>query len=62
MGLGGILGAPFDLLFGGRGGVYGCGGRFGRASDGPCGPFFGPVPRALVRLMPTHGRLFGSVW
>lgn len=63
-GLGAAVAGPFDLLFGGRG-VYGCKLR-GRGADGPCGPFFGPLPKAVVavpRLVaaPSTG-VFGALW
>jgi hypothetical protein len=52
---------PFDVIFGGRG-VFGC--RIRR--DGPCGPFFGPIPKAVVAIprffaAPTTG-VFGALW
>lgn len=64
-GLAAAIGSPICALFGGRGGVYGCRGVGGRG-DGPCGPFFGPIPRAVVALprliaSPTTG-VFGRLW
>ncbi len=53
---------PFDALFGGMGGVYGCGLEFG---GGPCGPFFGPLPFLLVgpaRLLAAPTLIFGTLW
>jgi len=55
------IATPFDWIFGGRGGVGGCRQGLGRA-DGPCGPFFGPIPRAIVNLMPVTWRAFGVIW
>jgi len=62
-GLGAAIASPFDVLFGGRG-VYGC--KMRRGGDGPCGPFYGPLPKAVVaipRLLaaPTTG-VFGVLW
>ena len=62
--IGGLANAvmtPFDVIFGGRG-VFGCRIR----NDGPCGPFFGPVPAAVVAIprffaAPTTG-VFGGLW
>ncbi len=57
------LGTPFDWVFAGFDGVYGC-----VESDGaPCGTCFGgPIPRALGSLAymwyPTDGSFFGGLW
>lgn len=65
-GLGAAIVCPvFDGLFGGRGGVYGCSIRGGRG-DGPCGPFYGPLAKAVVAVprsiaSPTTG-VFGVLW
>jgi hypothetical protein len=57
-----FFGAPFDFLFGGRGGVYGCRGG-GRAGGGPCGsPFGGFVPGALMSVGSTGFNFFGGLW
>jgi len=63
-GIGAAMAGPFDLLFGGRG-VYGC--KLGRrGGGGPCGPFFGPIPGAVVAVprwlaAPSVG-VFGVLW
>ncbi len=59
--LAGTLATPFDWIFGGRGGVRGCHQGLHRF-DGPCGPFFGAIPRAFVNLMPVTWRFFGVIW
>ncbi len=62
------IASPFDLLFGGCDGVYGCfGGRGfgGRGGDGPCGPCWGPVPSVLAGVPIALGSpmvMFGSLW
>jgi hypothetical protein len=45
-----LLGLPFDALFGGCDGVYGCdiGGGLFRGGDGPCGPGYGPLSCVLA--------------
>jgi len=58
------LGTPFDFIFGGIDGVYGC---TEMGNGGLCGPAFGgPVPRALSSLAylvyPTDGSFFGGLW
>jgi hypothetical protein len=58
-GLAAALVTPMDLLFGGFDGVYGCGpGVMGGIfpADGPCGPFWGPIPSLLGGV----GKLFGA--
>jgi hypothetical protein len=65
-GLAAALATPFDWLFGGFDGVYGCGpgGLFG-GGDGPCGPCYGPVPFALAAVpmaMAAPTTLFGALW
>jgi len=56
-----IFGAPFDWIFAGRGGVYGC--RSGRGG-GLCGsPLGGFVPGALLSVARIpHGAFFGGLW
>jgi hypothetical protein len=62
---GGIVAAlatPFDMLFGGFDGVYGC---TGGIEGGECGPCFGPVPQvaagaAMFFAAPTV--MFGALW
>lgn len=58
----GALATPFDVIFGGGQGVYGC----RRNRDNPCGPLFGPIPQAFVALpvaiaAPGQG-MFGWLW
>jgi len=49
-GLAAAIATPMDVIFGGFDGVYGCGmGAFG-GHDGPCGPFWGPIPSLLGGL------------
>jgi hypothetical protein len=58
------LGTPFDFIFGGIDGVYGCT-EMVSGGGGLCGPAFGgPVPRALAALAnyPTGGSFFGGLW
>jgi hypothetical protein len=59
-----VFGAPFDLLFAGRGGVYGC--RDRGYGAGPCGsPFGGLLPRgmmSLTTLVRPGGGFFGGLW
>lgn len=60
------LATPFDWLFGGTDGVYGCGtGLFG-GGDGPCGPCYGPLGCALAGLPTIIGTpvvsVFGTWW
>jgi hypothetical protein len=62
------IASPFDLLFGGCDGVYGCfgGGSGGLCGgDGPCGPCWGPVPRVLAGVPMILGAptvMFGTMW
>lgn len=58
-----ILGAPFDFIMAGRGGVTGCRPGLG-GGGGPCGsPFPGPLPRAMMLLTaPTNSNFFGGLW
>lgn len=61
-GLVAALATPFDMLFGGFDGVYGCTMESG---DGPCGPCFGPIPQvvggiAMGFAAPTV--IFGGLW
>ncbi len=56
-----LLGAPFDAVMAGRGGVTGC----TRASvDAPCGVAFpGPLGRMMYSLtFPVTGNFFGGLW
>jgi hypothetical protein len=53
---------PFDWLFGGIDGVYGCcDGLGGCGADGPCGPCYGPLGCALAGLPTVIGMPLGSV-
>ncbi len=59
------LATPFDWLFGGTDGVYGCfpGGICG--SGGPCGPCYGPVPGIIASAMGALSPpsvMFGCYW
>ncbi len=63
-----VLGFPFDVLFGGCDGVYGCGlGGLGGGlgGDGPCGPCYGPIPCAfggVAMALAAPSVMFGSLW
>jgi len=60
-----LLGAPFDLLFNGCDGVYGCGLDGICGKEGPCGPCFGPVSGALAAVPMFLGApsvMFGALW
>ncbi len=63
-GMAAAIATPFDLIFGGFDGVYGCGPRFG-SMNGPCGPGFGPIP-GVVAAVPTFlaapTTIFGQLW
>jgi hypothetical protein len=65
-GIAASLATPFDILFGGFDGVYGCGiGLGGLFGDGPCGPCFGPVPTAAVavpKILAAPSIMFGALW
>ena len=61
------IASPFDFLFGGCDGVYGCfgGAGGGLCGDGPCGPCWGPVPRVLAGVPMALGAptvMFGALW
>lgn len=66
----GAIATPFDFLFGGFDGTYGCfpgfGGRSGCADGGgSCGPCFGPVPCVVAAVPMALGApavMFGSLW
>lgn len=59
-----VLGAPFDVLFAGRGVVRGC--RPGLAGGAtPCGTAFpGPLGRMMVSVgtFPVQSNFFGGLW
>lgn len=59
------IATPFDVIFGGCDGVYGCfGGGFG-GKDGGCGPCYGPIPCALAAVPMTLGApttMFENLW
>lgn len=55
---------PFDMLFGGFDGVYGCCPGIG-GPDGPAGPFYGPIPGAVhgvMNLVSPPPVMFGCFW
>jgi len=53
------IATPFDWLFGGFDGVYGC--FSGCGGDGPCGPCYGPLGCALAGVPVVLGApLFGG--
>ncbi len=60
------IATPFDWLFGGCDGVYGCtgGGLCGGGGDGPCGPCYGPLGCALAGVPTVLGGagVFGTWW
>ncbi len=64
------IATPFDLLFGGCDGVYGCFSGLGGCGggDGPCGPCYGPLACALAGVptvlgaAPIYGGVFGTWW
>ena len=61
------IATPFDWLFGGIDGVYGCNnGLGGWGADGPCGPFYGPLACALAGVPTIIGSstvgVFGTWW
>ena len=54
---------PFDWLFGGCDGVYGCCPEIG--CSGPCGPFYGPIPGVLAaaaNFVSPPSVMFGCFW
>ena len=56
------IATPFDWLFGGTDGVYGCfNGLGGCGADGPCGPCYGPLGCALAGLPTVLGTPLGAV-
>ncbi len=62
-----LLGFPFDVLFGGCDGVYGCGlgNGLGGGGDGPCGPCYGPLSCVLAGVPMALGApsvMFGALW
>jgi len=60
-----LLGFPFDALFNGVDGVYGCGPDLFGGGDGPCGPCYGPLSAALAAVPMTIGApsvMFGALW
>jgi hypothetical protein len=64
----GSIATPFDLLFGGFDGVYGCCpglGALGIGCSGPCGPCYGPVPgliAGVVSCLSPPQVMFGCYW
>lgn len=65
-GLAAAIATPFDFLFGGIDGVYGCcPDLLGGGKCNPCGPFFGPIPSALTAIpmiMAAPTTTFGMLW
>jgi hypothetical protein len=54
---------PFDWLFGGTDGVYGCCPEIG--CSGPCGPCYGPVPGLIAGVagfLSPPPVMFGCYW
>jgi hypothetical protein len=67
--LAGSIATPFDFLFGGFDGVYGCfpgTGALGLGCSGPCGPCYGPIPGAVAGVLsamsPPSAVMFGGCW
>jgi hypothetical protein len=59
----GSIATPFDFLFGGFDGVYGC--CPGIGCSGPCGPCYGPVPGAIAGVLSCLSPpqvMFGCYW
>lgn len=57
------IATPFDWLFGGTDGVYGCCPEMG--CMGPCGPSYGPLPGAIhgvMNLVTPPTVMFGCFW
>lgn len=64
-GLAAAVATPFDFLFGGLDGVYGCMPDLLGSKCNPCGPAFGPVPAVLTALpmiMAAPTTTFGMLW
>jgi hypothetical protein len=65
-GLAAAIATPFDFLFGGIDGVYGCcPDLLGGGRCNPCGPAFGPLPGAITALpmiMAAPTTTFGMLW
>ncbi len=60
-----LLGFPFDVLFDGCDGVYGCGLGGLCGGDGPCGPCYGPLSGAMAAVPMFLGApsvMFGTLW
>jgi len=64
---GGLVAAlvtPFDMLFGGCDGVYGCT-SMGKGNEGGCGPCFGPIPcvaGGVAGFFAAPTVIFGALW
>ena len=60
----GSIALPCEMCFGGFDGVYGCLPDIG-GCNGPCGPFYGPVPGAIngvMNLVSPPPVMFGCFW
>jgi hypothetical protein len=61
--LAGSVATPFDWLFGGTDGVYGC--CPGIGCEGPCGPAYGPIPgfiAGVASCLSPPQVMFGCYW
>jgi hypothetical protein len=61
--LAGSVATPFDWLFGGFDGVYGC--CPGLGCEGPCGPGYGPLPgfvAGVASALSPPQVMFGCYW
>jgi hypothetical protein len=61
------IATPFDWVFGGLDGVYGCfpGGLFGNKGGGECARVLGPLPCAMVALpmaLAAPSTMFEELW
>ncbi|MGC8660744.1 MAG: hypothetical protein ACP5U1_16900 [Desulfomonilaceae bacterium] len=69
-GLAGVVGAPFDAIFGGFGGVYGCspflgGSACGNGGSGCGSPFLGGLSGVFgsgASVMAGNTTFFGALW
>jgi hypothetical protein len=65
--VGGLVAAiptPFDFLFGGTDGVYGCGAGL-QFADQECGPCYGPLSGAVAAVpmaLAAPTTIFGALW
>lgn len=59
------IASPFDIIFGGCDGVYGCFNLGGLGKNGPCGPGYGPIPCAIAAVPMFLGApttMFETLW